>query len=175
MTLSEFFESIQPGDIDQDFSTAPNAAGLYVIVNTVTWKAYIGQSQRIASRFLSHRYELRRNNHSNHRLQEDWNMYGEAIFRFCVFEIMDANLLFEAESQLIFSSVGSCYNYFTDLPNKPRRVKLCVDTENRKPTMIRIPSRLLTRITEGAKRLGISRSAFIVQSAAEKLESMTQP
>ena len=44
--------------------------------------------------------------------------------------------------------------------------------ENRKPTMIRIPPDLLTRIDRGAKRLGISRSAFIVQSAAEKLERM---
>lgn len=43
---------------------------------------------------------------------------------------------------------------------------------NRKPTMIRIPPDLLTRIDRGAKRLGISRSAFIVQSAAEKLERM---
>jgi hypothetical protein len=43
---------------------------------------------------------------------------------------------------------------------------------NRKPTMIRIPPDLLQRIDRGAKRLGISRSAFIVQSAAEKLERM---
>jgi len=43
---------------------------------------------------------------------------------------------------------------------------------NKKPTMIRIPPDLLTRIDRGAKRLGISRSAFIVQSAAEKLETM---
>jgi len=45
---------------------------------------------------------------------------------------------------------------------------------NRKPTMIRIPPDLLRRIDDGAKRLGISRSAFIVQSAAEKLERMVQ-
>ncbi len=43
---------------------------------------------------------------------------------------------------------------------------------NRKPTMIRIPPALLERIDQGATRLGISRSAFIVQSAAEKLERM---
>jgi len=44
--------------------------------------------------------------------------------------------------------------------------------ENRKPTMIRIPPDLLKRIDSGARRLGISRAAFIVQSAAEKLERM---
>jgi hypothetical protein len=43
---------------------------------------------------------------------------------------------------------------------------------NKKPTMIRIDPELLQRIDRGAKRLGISRSAFIVSSAAEKLERM---
>jgi hypothetical protein len=43
---------------------------------------------------------------------------------------------------------------------------------NKKPTMIRIAPELLARIDKGAKRLGISRSAFIVSSAAEKLERM---
>ncbi len=46
------------------------------------------------------------------------------------------------------------------------------DQANKKPTIIRVPPDLLTRIDRGAKRLGISRSAFIVQSAAEKLERM---
>ena len=44
--------------------------------------------------------------------------------------------------------------------------------QNKKPTMIRIDPDLLERIDRGAKRLGISRSAFIVQSAAEKIERM---
>jgi hypothetical protein len=48
------------------------------------------------------------------------------------------------------------------------------DRANKKPTIIRIPPDLLRRIDGGAKRLGISRSAFIVQSAAEKLERMDQ-
>lgn len=44
--------------------------------------------------------------------------------------------------------------------------------ENRKPTMIRIPPHVLAKIDISARRLGISRSAFIVQSAVEKIESM---
>ena len=44
--------------------------------------------------------------------------------------------------------------------------------QNKKPTMIRIAPDLLERIDRGAKRLGLSRSAFIVSSAAEKLERM---
>jgi predicted HicB family RNase H-like nuclease len=44
--------------------------------------------------------------------------------------------------------------------------------QNKKPTMIRIDPDLLTRIDRAAKRLGISRSAFIVSSAARELERM---
>lgn len=46
------------------------------------------------------------------------------------------------------------------------------DEQNRKPIMIRIQPELLDRIDKAARRRGISRTAFIVSSAAEKLESM---
>ncbi len=45
-------------------------------------------------------------------------------------------------------------------------------SENKKPIMIRIAPELLERIDRAAKRLGISRSAFIVSSTAERLERM---
>jgi hypothetical protein len=41
---------------------------------------------------------------------------------------------------------------------------------NRIPIMIRVDPDILARIDHAAKRLGISRSAFLVVSAAEKLE-----
>jgi predicted HicB family RNase H-like nuclease len=44
--------------------------------------------------------------------------------------------------------------------------------ENKKPIMIRIAPEMLERLNRAAKRLGISRSAFIVSGAAEKLEKM---
>ena len=43
---------------------------------------------------------------------------------------------------------------------------------NKKPIQVRIDPEILTRIDRAAKRLGISRSAFIVSSAAERLERM---
>lgn len=54
----------------------------------------------------------------------------------------------------------------------PQELEQETESTNRKPTMIRIPPDLLTRIDAAAKRLGISRSAFIVQSSAEKLERL---
>jgi len=44
--------------------------------------------------------------------------------------------------------------------------------KNKKPIMIRMDSGMIERIDRAAKRLGISRSAFIVSSAAERLERM---
>ena len=43
---------------------------------------------------------------------------------------------------------------------------------NKKPIMVRIDPTMIERIDRAAKRLGISRSAFIVSSAAERLERM---
>ena len=45
-------------------------------------------------------------------------------------------------------------------------------SENLKQMVIRIPPRMIPRIDRAAERLGISRSAFIVQSAARELERM---
>lgn len=44
--------------------------------------------------------------------------------------------------------------------------------QNKKPIMIRVDPSMIERIDRAAKRLGISRSAFIVSSAAVRLESM---
>jgi hypothetical protein len=45
---------------------------------------------------------------------------------------------------------------------------------NKKPIMVRVDPELLKRFDKAAKRLGISRSAFLISSAAEKLERMEQ-
>jgi hypothetical protein len=44
--------------------------------------------------------------------------------------------------------------------------------ENKRPVMIRINPAMLRRIDHAARRLGLSRSGFIVSSAARRLESM---
>jgi predicted HicB family RNase H-like nuclease len=42
----------------------------------------------------------------------------------------------------------------------------------KKPILVRIEPELLERITKAARRLGISRAAFIVSSTARELERM---
>lgn len=50
-------------------------------------------------------------------------------------------------------------------------VKIEVE-QNKKPIMVRVDPDILKRVDRAARRLGISRSAFIVSSVAEKLERM---
>lgn len=47
-----------------------------------------------------------------------------------------------------------------------------VESANRKPVMLRIPADMLHRIDRAAKRLGLTRSGFLVSSAAERLQRM---
>jgi len=44
--------------------------------------------------------------------------------------------------------------------------------QNRKPIMIRVQPEMLERIDRAAKRLGLTRTGFIISSTAEKLERM---
>lgn len=72
--------------------------GIYAIVCTKTWRSYVGQSVGIHKRTLSHLSELRRNNHTNKELQEDFNKFGEQYFFVETLEsVEDKSLLIERE------------------------------------------------------------------------------
>lgn len=55
---------------------------------------------------------------------------------------------------------------------QPGLASIAAGDQNKKPIMIRVDPDILGRIDRAAKRLGISRSAFIVSSSAIRLESM---
>ena len=80
--------------------------GIYKITNTKNGKVYIGQSVNIDSRFKQHKKALRDNNHINYRLQDDWNVYGEAVFAFEVLQKCRSIYLDEIEKRTI-SEYGS--------------------------------------------------------------------
>lgn len=62
--------------------------GIYMILNLVTEMYYIGQAINFDKRFWKHKYELNKNVHTNLHLQNAWNKYGEANFKFCILEIV---------------------------------------------------------------------------------------
>ena len=60
-------------------------SGIYLIINTINGKFYIGSSCDIPRRFRSHRKCLNKNTHDNIHLQNAWNKYGESNFSFEIY------------------------------------------------------------------------------------------
>lgn len=54
--------------------------GIYKITNTFNNKFYIGSSADILRRYYLHLWSLRKNKHSNQKLQHSFNKHGEKVF-----------------------------------------------------------------------------------------------
>jgi len=76
-------------------------SGVYVIVNTVEWKIYIGSSKGVYGRWADHKRLWYRGRH-HPRLQKAFDTYGEASFEFYLLEeISDETLLRKVEEKWI--------------------------------------------------------------------------
>lgn len=60
--------------------------GIYLIVNLLNGKVYVGESSRIYGRWWEHRSALKHNKHKNQHLQSSWNLYGKEFFKFYIIE-----------------------------------------------------------------------------------------
>lgn len=88
------------------------APGIYQIRNINTGQIYIGSSANrsgMGGRFAQHRLALRRKSHSNSRLQNSWNKYGEDVFAFEVIEFCQKNLTILRE-QYYIDNLNPYYN-----------------------------------------------------------------
>jgi hypothetical protein len=56
-------------------------------------------------------------------------------------------------------------------PNPAPTLRVCI-SDVRRAVMIRAPGSMLIRIDRAAKRLGLSRAAFMLSSTIERLERM---
>lgn len=56
--------------------------GIYLIVNIINDKIYVGSGVYFDRRFGQHRHDLKKNSHDNKYLQAAWNKYGENNFIF---------------------------------------------------------------------------------------------
>lgn len=73
-------------------------AGIYLILNTINNKVYIGSSINIESRWYEHKWKLNKNRHGSKHLQATWNKYGKENFEFKIIEeILDKTKLIERE------------------------------------------------------------------------------
>lgn len=80
--------------------------GIYKITNTKNNWYYIGSSLNIICRFGNHKYCLRRNNHTNPKLQNAWNKYGEKSFVFEIVELCDPKKIIDLEQKYLDKLYG---------------------------------------------------------------------
>ena len=78
-------------------------SGIYMIVNEISGKLYIGSSADCQTRWRDHQHRLRTGKRlDNQHLQSAWNLYGESAFRFEIVEIVsDTQKLVEREQAWI--------------------------------------------------------------------------
>ncbi len=88
-----------------------NISGIYVILNIITWKLYIGSSVNVARRLCRHLYLLRAADHYNDHLQQSFLLYGENSFEFFLLEETPKESLIDTEQQ--WFNETQCYE-----PNK---------------------------------------------------------
>jgi hypothetical protein len=67
---------------------AKQPACVYQIVNSVNNKIYIGETTRGELRWKQHKKNLRGNYHTNHKLQADFNKFGEDAFKWSIIKEM---------------------------------------------------------------------------------------
>lgn len=88
-------------------------SAIYQIRNTVSGGIYFGRSVNAEDRMRHHYNELRRGVHSNKRLQNAWNKYGESAFTFNIVWEEAASVLCELEGFILECAWGDprLYNH----------------------------------------------------------------
>ena len=81
--------------------------GIYLIINLVNNKYYVGSSNDCNKRFIQHKSELNRNIHGNRHLQKAWNKYGEHNFKLFIIDFVVENSL-EAKEQEWIIKLHAC-------------------------------------------------------------------
>jgi len=89
---------------------------VYRIINSKNGRYYIGSSLDYKKRKRDHFNLLKRGNHHNKPMQEDYNIYGAESFKFEVLKLfngIDRNALFDIEQEFISKSNESMrYNLY---------------------------------------------------------------
>lgn len=77
------------------------SSGVYIIECILNNKIYVGSSIDLNKRIKTHFNDLRKNKHTNPKLQRSFNKYGEGSFKFYSYVIDNVNLLRIREQTLI--------------------------------------------------------------------------
>lgn len=71
--------------------------GIYCIINTISWKMYIGKGLNIRKRWNCHEGKLNKKEHDNNHLQKAWLKYGRDNFKLLIIEACKKEELIEKE------------------------------------------------------------------------------
>lgn len=102
------------------FAKYANKSGIYFIKCNVNNMIYIGSSKNIQMRLSKHFGELRKNKHTNSKLQKDYNKYGQNSFEFGVLEYTTNDLLGKENQYQKSYDINSLYN--EDITNYSRSI-----------------------------------------------------
>ncbi len=105
-------------------------SGAYSILCLVTGERYVGGSKHILRRWRVHKCELRKAVHESPKLQEAWNRYGEASFKFEILE--EGTNVLELE-QLWLDKLRPAFNVHTQSNPVGRRHKEATREKMRGP------------------------------------------
>ena len=98
--------------------------GIYIIKNNQNGRFYIGSTKNLFSRYKSHLYQLKKNEHGNKFLQNDWNKYkNSAEYEFNVVELInnpDTRLIFEQKWLDKMFQKSGCMNIKSKVNRKPK-------------------------------------------------------
>jgi len=94
-----------------DYNKDIKTSGVYMIINTINNKKYIGSTKNIYLRKSSHLHFLKRGTHQNSNLQNDFNLFGKRVFEFRLLKIVNSDKLeLLSEEQIFIDSINPEYN-----------------------------------------------------------------
>lgn len=115
-------------DICLDGEQLLDKSGVYLILNTVNGKYYVGSANVIRVRWEGHKHNLRKDKHCNKYFQNAWNKYGESSFEFKVLEVCEESELSTLEQSYLNTlkpwkrNIG--YNICSRVERPPVRCKV---------------------------------------------------
>ncbi len=110
----------------------PRYVGVYLIVNLINFKVYVGSAVNIKKRCAAHRNYLRRGVHGNAHLQASWNKHGADKFTFVMFEFCEKEVLLNRETHWVnfYKSLTYEHGYNCVLPNDLKVIRPATNKSN---------------------------------------------
>lgn len=123
--------------IDYNTNLINTNCGIYEIYNVENGHRYIGSSQNIHNRVLSHKQRLKRKDHKNPHLQNAWDKYGIDNFEFRTLITCPIDMLYYYEQQFL-NQVKPEYNLAKCAESPNRGTKSSEETKQKISVALKI-------------------------------------